>query len=68
MNDRTHVYTSTSCLHDLHGRCRRVCKFCNEPCMCICHWRESMSDPKNDPPPEDLVDKIKEALDEEWGK
>lgn len=30
-------YLSTSCLHDLHHRCRGVCKFCPEKCRCDCH-------------------------------
>lgn len=33
----THRYTSTACEHGWHARCRRRCKFCNEPCRCPCH-------------------------------
>lgn len=33
-----HVYISTACQHDLHPRCRRVCKFCDELCLCLCHY------------------------------
>jgi len=32
-----HHYVSTACLHDLHDRCRRTCKFCASPCACHCH-------------------------------
>jgi hypothetical protein len=32
-----HRYLSTACLHGLHDRCRRTCKFCNAPCQCTCH-------------------------------
>lgn len=35
----THAYLSTACLHGLHGRCRRTCKFCEQPCLCLCHRR-----------------------------
>jgi len=34
---REHVYVSTACLHEEHGRCRRTCKFCAAPCQCECH-------------------------------
>lgn len=34
-----HIYISTACQHDLHTRCRRVCKYCNEACLCLCHTR-----------------------------
>jgi hypothetical protein len=51
-----HLYFSTSCLHDDHGYCQQQtgnmglknpaeCKFCNRPCLCVCHRKE-------DPPPE----------------
>ena len=30
-------YFSTSCMHGLHDRCRRECKFCPEKCRCPCH-------------------------------
>jgi hypothetical protein len=39
--DEMHVYTSTACHHDLHERCRRVCKFCDQPCGCACHDGEA---------------------------
>ena len=29
-----HRYLSTACLHGLHDRCRKVCKFCGQPCVC----------------------------------
>lgn len=32
-----HDYVSTACHHDLHDRCRKVCKFCDVPCGCRCH-------------------------------
>lgn len=32
-----HIYVSTACQHELHDRCREVCKFCAEPCACECH-------------------------------
>lgn len=32
-----HFYFSTACLHDLHDRCRKTCKFCHESCNCVCH-------------------------------
>jgi hypothetical protein len=32
-----HDYTSTSCLHELHARCRLNCKFCQAGCACACH-------------------------------
>lgn len=32
-----HVYVSTACQHDLHNRCRLICKFCATPCLCKCH-------------------------------
>lgn len=30
-----HHYVSTACLHGLHDRCRRTCKFCDTPCRCV---------------------------------
>ena len=30
-----HEYLSTACLHGLHGRCRRTCKFCLVLCGCL---------------------------------
>lgn len=36
-NDIKHKYISTACQHDLHTRCRRVCKFCEARCLCWCH-------------------------------
>lgn len=35
--DRKHDYVSTACHHNLHDHCRRVCKFCDQPCGCVCH-------------------------------
>lgn len=32
-----HQYVSTACQHDLHDRCRKVCKFCDAMCGCVCH-------------------------------
>lgn len=41
-----HFYVSTACYHgnlakcgsaDLHGQCRKECKWCSEPCRCRCH-------------------------------
>lgn len=32
-----HEYVSTACQHDLHGRCRKTCKFCAASCRCPCH-------------------------------
>lgn len=32
-----HAYTSTACQHELHTRCRDVCKFCDARCACSCH-------------------------------
>jgi hypothetical protein len=48
----THVYLSTSCLHDTHGYCQgntglsgakkpARCKFCGAPCQCRCHTEAS---------------------------
>lgn len=39
MDEQTvvHAYTSTACLHALHGSCRFFCKFCPAPCECPCH-------------------------------
>jgi len=34
---KNHDYLSTACYHELHERCRLVCKFCETPCACICH-------------------------------
>jgi hypothetical protein len=39
-----HIYLSTACLHELHGRCRRTCKFCDTPCWCDCHTKETPND------------------------
>lgn len=35
-----HRYNSTACLHGLHVRCRKTCKFCSAPCACPCHGAE----------------------------
>lgn len=32
-----HHYRSTACLHGLHERCRKQCKFCGVACNCECH-------------------------------
>lgn len=32
-----HEYVSTACQHQLHERCRDVCKFCGANCRCVCH-------------------------------
>lgn len=32
-----HFYISTACHHGLHSRCRTICKFCQERCLCPCH-------------------------------
>lgn len=36
-----HDYISTACQHELHDRCRKVCKFCDEACSCSCHREEN---------------------------
>jgi hypothetical protein len=28
---------STACLHEVHGECRKQCKFCEAKCYCFCH-------------------------------
>lgn len=32
-----HQYTSTACMHELHDRCRKNCKYCGNGCLCECH-------------------------------
>lgn len=32
-----HLYTSTACQHQLHGQCRKTCKYCSTACLCPCH-------------------------------
>jgi hypothetical protein len=32
-------YTSTYCIDERHGDCRRVCTNCGKPCRCACHER-----------------------------
>lgn len=32
-----HWYLSTACHHLRHDKCRMTCKFCPEPCSCMCH-------------------------------
>lgn len=32
-----HVYLSTACRHQQHDQCRKVCKFCDAPCVCGHH-------------------------------
>jgi hypothetical protein len=44
-----HEYLSTACHHQLHERCRLVCKFCQIPCACECHRAESY----DEKPPEE---------------
>lgn len=36
-NPKAHDYLSTACLHQLHERCRKTCKFCETGCRCSCH-------------------------------
>lgn len=43
--DEPHIYLSTACFHDLHDRCRLVCKFCDQPCLCLCHRTASSQNP-----------------------
>jgi hypothetical protein len=31
-----HAYVSTACLHGMHSRCIKSCKFCEAPCGCGC--------------------------------
>jgi hypothetical protein len=33
-----HRYVSTACQHEQHTGCRVVCKFCEQICLCHCHW------------------------------
>lgn len=47
--ERRHGYLSTACAHGLHDRCRLRCKFCAEPCLCLCHRLVIDGDPS--PPP-----------------
>ena len=43
MSTVEHVYVSTACHHELHHRCREVCKFCPARCLCRCHpWRDEV--------------------------
>jgi hypothetical protein len=35
-----HAYLSTACHHELHDRCRKLCKFCDNPCVCKCHEKK----------------------------
>ncbi len=35
-----HLYLSTACYHELHSKCRLVCKYCGEDCICPCHVRK----------------------------
>jgi hypothetical protein len=32
-----HQYLSTACRHQQHEECRKVCKFCDAPCICSHH-------------------------------
>lgn len=38
-----HVYLSTACIHNLHEKCNRVCKYGEPPehCICPCHKNDS---------------------------
>lgn len=40
MNVTVHEYISTACHHGIHARCRKMCKFCDQPCGCHCHKDE----------------------------
>lgn len=35
--EHEHHYLSTACVHGLHSRCRRLCKWCDVECLCLCH-------------------------------
>jgi hypothetical protein len=51
MSSSLHLYCSTACHHGLHDECRLSCKWCREPCCCICHdeiARESDEERLND--------------------
>ena len=39
-----HDYVSTACLHELHEKCRQICKYCSDPCGCPCHAEEVSSE------------------------
>lgn len=41
-----HDYVSTACQHDLHARCRRVCKFCDVACRCDCGHPDTADQPE----------------------
>lgn len=47
-----HLYISTACQHEHHDYCKREtgaagqkipaqCKFCQAPCLCLCHTEKS---------------------------
>ncbi len=36
-----HPYVSTACAHSMHADCRRTCKFCTAPCLCLCHYPDA---------------------------
>jgi hypothetical protein len=37
LHKNEHRYLSPACVHDIHARCRRRCKFCESLCVCSCH-------------------------------
>jgi hypothetical protein len=39
--DEPHFYLSCACRHDKHRICRRACKHCLAPCMCLCHEQQT---------------------------
>lgn len=43
-----HQYLSTACLHGLHDRCRKQCKFCTAECICACHRSEVVTEETKD--------------------
>ena len=45
---KRHAYTSTACVHQMHGKCRVTCKFCQAGCRCVCH-NQMESSPVPDP-------------------
>lgn len=41
MSISLHRYVSTACTHEIHEGCRVTCKFCNQICLCHCHWERT---------------------------
>jgi len=40
-----HVYLSTACMHELHDKCIKKCKFCPSKCVCDCHvWNRDQGE------------------------